>query len=148
MRNLKIDDTAIYIDAATGDKTPVVITKVTAKFGGDVLDFVSITDPDDTYEGIFESAVFPAQVIRNRYGDYYWWEPLGDNKYAFNMTGNSLEYCRSGGREGVSGIDDDNLGMFDPSGGPYIELGSRVKGKRVNRIQHTPKGYVVTVGDE
>ena len=63
---------------------------------------------------------------KNRYGDEWCWEKQENNIYKFIMTGDSLEYCRfggvPGGRTGASIIDNQNLGMFDPSGGPYISI--------------------------
>ena len=81
----------------------------------------------------------------NRYRDTYRWTPKGDNKYLFEMGGNSMDYCRMGGREGVKGIDMSNLGMFDPSGGPYVGLGTEIDGKPIIRIGSTFNGMVVEV---
>lgn len=82
----------------------------------------------------------------NRYGDTYRWTPKGDNKYLFEMDGNSMKYGRMGGREGVKGIDMSNLGMFDPSGGPYVGLGTEIDGKPITRISSTEDGMLVEVG--
>ena len=80
-------------------------------------------------------------MIKNRYGDKWCWEKQDDNSYKFIMTGTSMEYCRFGGREGVSGIDDQNLGMFDPSGGPYISLGQMIEGKEIVRLRRTDGSF-------
>jgi hypothetical protein len=64
--------------------------------------------------------------MKNRYGDEYHWEKLNDDEYKFVMEGKSLDYCRIGGKEGQESIDYDDLGMFDPSGGPYVAVGSKI----------------------
>ena len=33
---------------------------------------------------------------------------------------------RLGGKEGQEGINFNDLGMFDPSGGPYVAVGSKI----------------------
>lgn len=83
--------------------------------------------------------------MRNRYGDEYYWEKLSDNEYKFVMEGDSMKYCRMGGKEGQEGIDPNDLRMFDPSGGPYIEIGSLVEGCVVKHIRSVDKSFVVTV---
>ena len=64
--------------------------------------------------------------MKNRYGDEYHWEKLNDNEYKFVMEGDSLKYCRYGGKEGQEKLDPNDLGMFDPSGGPYVAVGSKI----------------------
>lgn len=83
--------------------------------------------------------------MKNRYGDEYHWEKLNDNEYKFVMQGTSLDYCRYGGKEGQRGIDPNDLGMFDPSGGPYVAIGSLVEGRVVERIRSTDEGFIVKV---
>lgn len=95
--------------------------------------------------------------MRNRYGDEYYWEKLSDNEYKFVMEGDSMTYCRFGGKEGQESIDLNDLGMFDPSGGPYVAVGSKVyydeilggqKGDEpliVERIRSTDDGIIVEV---
>jgi hypothetical protein len=56
-----------------------------------------------------------------------------------------MEFCRYGGIEGVSGIDKQNLGMFDPSGGPYISLGQMLEGKEIVRLRHTDGSFYAEV---
>lgn len=83
--------------------------------------------------------------MRNRYGDEYHWEKLNENEYRFVMTGKSLEYGRVGGKEGQDGIDMSDLGFFDPSGGPFIGIGSIVEDKTVSHIHHDGEYYIVSV---
>jgi hypothetical protein len=95
--------------------------------------------------------------MKNRYGDEYHWEKLNDKEYRFHMTGTSMKYCRFGGKHLEEHIDYDDLGMFDPSGGPYVRVGSKVyfdeiqggqKGDEpliVKRIRSTDDGITVEV---
>ena len=63
---------------------------------------------------------------KNRYGVEYSFTRVEDNLYRFNIAESEMEYMRMGGREGQDEIDMEDLGMFDPSGGPYIEIGSKI----------------------
>lgn len=70
--------------------------------------------------------------MKNRYGDEYNFEKVSDNTYT--IVGN-LKYWRYGGREGQSGMDLNDLGFVDPSGGPFISVGSAIEGRKVNKIR-------------
>jgi hypothetical protein len=70
--------------------------------------------------------------MKNRYGDEYNFELVSDNTYT--IVGN-LKYWRFGGKEGQSGIDDTDLGFVDPSGGPFIAVGSNIEGRVIERIR-------------
>lgn len=83
--------------------------------------------------------------MKNRYGDEYHWEKLNDNEYKFVMEGDSMKYCRWGGKEGQEKLDPNDLGMFDPSGGPYVGIGSLVEGRVVEHIRSVDKTFIVTV---
>ena len=65
---------------------------------------------------------------RNRYDDTYYYEPVSEKTYKFVMEGDSMQWCRYGGKEGQMQIDTNDLGMFDPSGGPYVAVGDKVFG--------------------
>lgn len=69
--------------------------------------------------------------MKNRYGDEYSFEKISDNVYT--IVGD-LKYWRFGGKEGQSGIDDNDLGFADPSGGPFIAPGYKIEGRSVTRI--------------
>lgn len=69
--------------------------------------------------------------MRNRYGNEYWFEPTGEKTYTI---AGDLSYWRFGGQEGAEGVDYDNLGFVDPSGGPFISPGYLIEGRRVVRI--------------
>lgn len=81
------------------------------------------------------------KVYKNRYRDAYTWTKVSESTYEFTMEGESLKYCRYGGKEGVEGINDQDLGMFDPSGGPYVTLGDEIDGKPITRLYATENGF-------
>ena len=64
--------------------------------------------------------------MRNRYGVEYSYVKYDDNLYRFNMAEEHMKYMRYGGKEFQEGIDHNDLGMFDPSGGPYVAVGSKI----------------------
>ena len=70
--------------------------------------------------------------MKNRYGDEYSFQKLSENTYT--IVGD-LKYWRYGGREGQQQMDMSDVGYVDPSGGPFISLGSFVDGRRVVRIR-------------
>ena len=70
--------------------------------------------------------------MKNRYGDEYRFEKVDENTYT--IVGD-LKYWRYGGREGQEKMDLGDLGFVDPSGGPFIELGMNIEGRKVNRIR-------------
>ena len=75
------------------------------------------------------------KVYSNRYRDTYKFIKQSDNLYTFHMDGTSMEYCRFGGKENQREIDRNDLGMIDPSGGPYMTPGEMaIDGKVVKRI--------------
>jgi hypothetical protein len=76
----------------------------------------------------------------NRYNDKYKWVEGNETTYRFEMAGDSMKYCRFGGREGVEGVDTSDLGMFDPSGGPYVCLGMEIDGKPITRLYSREDG--------
>ena len=82
---------------------------------------------------------------KNRYGDEYWFENIEPSKYRFVMTGTSMKWCRYGGHELQEHMDMNDLGMFDPSGGPYIPIGTVLPFGTVKRIQSIYDGIVLTV---
>lgn len=69
--------------------------------------------------------------MKNRYGEEYSFELIGENTYKF--VGDP-KYCRYGGKQDAPDIDVNDLGFFDPSGGPFISEGYKINGKPVKRI--------------
>jgi hypothetical protein len=79
----------------------------------------------------------------NRHGDSYYFEPIDDNKLKFVMESRSMEYIRFGGKENT--LDYNDLGFFDPSGGPFIEIGTTIQGKTVTKISSTGDGIILEI---
>jgi len=70
--------------------------------------------------------------MKNRHGNEYHFEKVDENVYT--IVGD-LDYWRYGGREGQPNIDWNDLGFVDPSGGPFIGLGSLIDGRKITRIR-------------
>jgi hypothetical protein len=64
--------------------------------------------------------------MKNRYGVEYNYVKYDDNLYRFNMSEEGMNYMRIGGREYQDSIDKNDLGFFDPSGGPFVAVGSKI----------------------
>jgi hypothetical protein len=60
--------------------------------------------------------------MKNRYGVEYSYVKYNDNLYRFNMDEEGMKYSRYGGKEDQEGIDTNDLGFFDPSGGPFVAV--------------------------
>jgi hypothetical protein len=80
--------------------------------------------------------------MKNRYGKEYSFELVSENTYKF--VGDT-DWCRFGGKEGVDGIDTNDLGYFDPSGGPFIHVGYMIEGRKIVRIASKPDGVFFEV---
>ena len=70
--------------------------------------------------------------MKNRYGDEYSFSQVSENTYT--IVGD-LKYWRYGGREGQEQMDFTDLGFVDPSGGPFIQLGMSIEGRKIQRIR-------------
>ena len=64
--------------------------------------------------------------MKNRHGVEYTFVKYDDNLYRFNMSEEGMKYMRVGGKEGQESIDMTDLGFFDPSGGPFVAIGSKI----------------------
>lgn len=82
---------------------------------------------------------------RNRYGDTYYYESVDDKTFKFVMEGDSMKWCRFGGIEGQQNIDMNDLGMFDPSGGPYVGIGVDLPIGTVKRIYRNEEHFMIEV---
>ncbi len=80
--------------------------------------------------------------MRNRYGDEYSFEKISDNVY--RIVG-ELSYWRCGGKEGQNTIDESDLGFVDPSGGPFIAVGSTIEGRKITRISADGETFLFEV---
>lgn len=67
----------------------------------------------------------------NRYGDIYNFHQINENN--FTIAGD-LKHWRYGGKEGDDGLDYDDLGFVDPSGGPFLAPGMKIEGRVIKRI--------------
>lgn len=81
----------------------------------------------------------------NRYGDEYWFDEMGANQYLFRMEGDSMKWCRFGSHEMQEGVDKDDLGFFDPFGGPFIEVGMQLPFGKVKNLRSVDDGILITV---
>jgi hypothetical protein len=70
--------------------------------------------------------------MQNRYGNEYEFVAVDSNTY--RVTG-ELKYWRYGGHPGDEGVDPNDLGFADPSGGPFISQGHMIAGRKVTRIR-------------
>ena len=84
--------------------------------------------------------------MKNRYGEEYSFVKTGDNEYT--ISSGDLNHWRFGGREGVEGLDMNNLGFVDPSGGPFISIGYEIEGRKVTNIASNSEGIFFTVEAE
>jgi hypothetical protein len=69
--------------------------------------------------------------MKNRYGNEYHFKKIDEDTYT--IVG-ELNYWRFGGREGQNEMDMDDLGFVDPSGGPFITVGTAIEGRKIVRI--------------
>jgi hypothetical protein len=88
--------------------------------------------------------IMNAQPYTNRYGDVFTFTPDTDGNLLWE---GNFEYCRCGFEESA-----DNLNMVDPSGGPYIDIGTDVGrfhkdmvGKSVTGFVPIDTGYKLTI---
>lgn len=72
--------------------------------------------------------------MKNRYGVVYDFKLVAEDTYHFEIPEKEMDYCRYGGKHGENHIDWQDLGMVDPSGGPFISLGMKLNGKQVSKI--------------
>lgn len=70
--------------------------------------------------------------MKNRHGVEYSFVKVENNLYRFDMAESGMQYMRMGGREGQDQIDMEDLGMFDPTGGPYVAVGSKIYWDEIN----------------
>ena len=85
------------------------------------------------------------KAMKNRHGDEYSFEHLGNNIYKFVMGGTSMRYCRMGGFEGQDVVDHTSLSYFDPAGGPFIGIGDKLSIGTVKHIKSSSEGFMIEV---
>jgi len=72
--------------------------------------------------------------MKNRYGDTYTFVACGDKIYRFEGSEIMMKYCRYGGKPYTESVDYNDLGFFDPVGGPFVSEGFEFDGMKVKRI--------------
>lgn len=70
-------------------------------------------------------------MYKNRYNNVYWFEQCGEK--VFRVCG-ELKYWRYGGKEYQVGIDFNDLGFADPSGGPFFCQNQELPVGKVKRV--------------
>ena len=81
---------------------------------------------------------------KNRYGDTYYYETTETpNLFKFVMEGDSMKWCRFGGHDHQTEMDNRDLGFFDPSGGPFVSVGSKTPVGIVKNIFYNDDLFVV-----
>jgi hypothetical protein len=87
-------------------------------------------------------------MMKNRYGVEYSFTRVEDNIYRFNIAESEMSVMRMGSRKEAE-IDMEDLGFFDPSGGPFVEVGSKIYLDKepliVTRIMSREEGIFVEV---
>ena len=87
--------------------------------------------------------------MKNRYGVEYSFTRVEDNLYRFNIAESEMIVMRMGGQDYQDEIDMEDLGFFDPSGGPFVEVGSKIyldkEPLTVTRIMSREEGIFVEV---
>jgi len=81
-------------------------------------------------------------VMKSRYGDVRAFIHVEDNLYKFE---GKTFYSRMGGKENTDTVDYNDLGFFDPDGGPFISEGFPIGNKKVTRIMSKEDGIYFEV---
>lgn len=89
------------------------------------------------------------KIYKNRSGVDYSFHEVGENTVEVRFA--DFGIGRIGGREGQEKLDSLDLGMVDPSGGPYICLGMKVNGREIVKISDKPNSddtFLLSLGKE
>ena len=81
----------------------------------------------------------------NRYNNCYWFEEIEPNKYEIK---GDLDHWRFGGKKDTPGVDLEDLGFADPSGGPFISLGAKYLDREIININGADNKVVITLKEE
>lgn len=82
------------------------------------------------WNGLLKSIALGVDM-KNRYGNEYSFEQVSENIYTIK---GDLKYWRYGGKEGQPQMDYSDLEFVDPSGGPFIEVGMNIEGRKIVNI--------------
>ena len=80
--------------------------------------------------------------IVSRYGEKRSFVPVDEKTYRFE---GNMHFCRMGGKANQQDIDSNDLGFFDPDGGPFISEGYKIGGQKVVRIMSKKGGVYFEV---
>lgn len=81
--------------------------------------------------------------VKSRYGEKRSFVPVDEKTYRFDCD--SMHFCRMGGKDNQPDIDPNDLGFFDPDGGPFISEGYEIGGRKVVRIMSKKGGVYFEV---
>jgi hypothetical protein len=81
-------------------------------------------------------------TISSRYGDSRSFVPVSENIYKFE---GKTEFARFGGQEYAESVNMNDLGFFDPDGGPFISAGYPIGSRKVKRIMSKEDGIYFEV---
>ena len=84
-------------------------------------------------------------TYRNRMNVGYTFLKLNEREYLFQISAEDNGYWRFGGKDNEPSVNMDDLGYFDPSGGPFVARGVEVDGRSVERIRSTPEGMILEI---
>lgn len=83
--------------------------------------------------------------LGNRYGDKNYLEQVDEHIFILRLDPNCADYCRFGLREGHE-WEDKEYDFVDPSGGPFIQVGSyEIDGKPVKYIYEQNKNIIIEI---
>ena len=86
-------------------------------------------------------------VLPARYGLKHTLEYLGENLWQFKSDPKSTGTSRWIGFEGEHQVNPNNLHAFDPEGGPYIAVGSKIENYTVKSIR-AGKGCIIELVED
>lgn len=79
-------------------------------------------------------------LLSNRYGEHNYLRKIDKNKYKYESKNG---YLRVGYKEATQ---EDGYQFIDPSGGPFMAIGSEVFGinGKISNIESTESGFILT----
>ena len=84
-------------------------------------------------------------ALDNRYGDKNYLDKVDEHIYILRLDPKSGCHCRFGLREGHE-LEDKEYDFVDPSGGPFIKVGSyEINGKPVKYIYEYDNNIIIEV---
>lgn len=81
--------------------------------------------------------------LYNRYHSKLWLEFIEDNKWVLKGDNDAMDYYRVGYEH-----DNKSIRFIDPSGGPFLSVGTIVNGKKITSIERGTSDYIFILEDE